>query len=146
VPVGLPIDPQNASQTPTTDVKKEGTGELPSLPQDSGSTSPNFELEIQDSNGDITKSLQKQKETIEKKERTLASLDSDDINSDLDDSDEEDLGSDDEGDDPEGMIILCLYEKVLRVKNKWKCNLKDGIANINGRDYAFAKGTGESEW
>lgn len=126
-------------QPGSSDVKKEDSAPIP---QDSA----NFELDIQDTNGDVAKSLQKQRENIVKKERTLASLDSDDINSDLDDSDEEDLGSDEEGDDAEGMIILCLYEKVLRVKNKWKCNLKDGIANINGKDYAFAKGTGESEW
>ncbi|CAM9021369.1 unnamed protein product [Wickerhamomyces anomalus] len=141
---GLSTDPQNITEASsiTSDVKKENSA-VP-IPQES--TTGNFELELQGSNGDIAKSLQKQKENIEKKERTLASLDSDDINSDLDDSDEEDLGSDEDGDDAEGMIILCLYEKVLRVKNKWKCNLKDGVANINGKDYAFAKGTGESEW
>jgi transcription initiation factor TFIIA large subunit len=32
------------------------------------------------------------------------------------------------------------------VKNKRKCNLKDGIMNLNGRDYLFHKATGEFEW
>lgn len=71
--------------------------------------------------------------------------DSDDINSDLDDGLESEK-SDDEDGDQEGQIMLCLYDKVQRVKNKWKSNLKEGIANINGRDYVFQKATGESEW
>ncbi|WPK27639.1 hypothetical protein PUMCH_005036 [Australozyma saopauloensis] len=70
--------------------------------------------------------------------------DSDDINSDLDD----DLDSEksDEEAEQEGQIMLCLYDKVQRVKNKWKCTLKEGIANIDGRDYVFQRANGESEW
>lgn len=71
--------------------------------------------------------------------------DSDDINSDLDDGLESEK-SDEEDGDQEGQIMLCLYDKVQRVKNKWKSNLKEGVANINGRDYVFQKATGESEW
>lgn len=63
----------------------------------------------------------------------------DEIGSDLDDSD------DDEGDGSEDMI-LCLYDKVQRVKNKWKCVLRDGVASIGGRDYLFSKCNGEFEW
>ncbi|KAL1930345.1 hypothetical protein VTP01DRAFT_10507 [Rhizomucor pusillus] len=68
----------------------------------------------------------------------------DDINSDLDDSDDAD-------DDPDGgeeieHIILCLYDKVSRTKNKWKCVLKDGIMLINGRDYLFHRSNGDFEW
>jgi hypothetical protein len=32
--------------------------------------------------------------------------------------------------------------QVARVKNKWKCVLKDGMIHINGKDYLFAKCTG----
>ncbi|EEQ40844.1 Transcription factor IIA, alpha/beta subunit family protein [Clavispora lusitaniae] len=71
--------------------------------------------------------------------------DSDDINSDLDDELDSEK-SDDEDADQEGQIMLCLYDKVQRVKNKWKCNLKEGIANIEGRDFVFQRATGESEW
>lgn len=110
----------------------------PEVKDENEKLAPNFELEIDTTHSKLNKEV--------KRERTLASLDSDDINSDLDDSDEDDHGSDEDGDEAEGMIIMCLYEKVLRVKNKWKCNLKDGIANINGKDYVFAKATGESEW
>lgn len=59
----------------------------------------------------------------------------DEIGSDLDDSD------DDDGDGSEDMI-LCLYDKVQRVKNKWKCVLRDGVASIGGRDYLFSKCNG----
>lgn len=61
--------------------------------------------------------------------------DKDEIGSDLDDSDDDDAeGTDD--------MILCLYDKVQRVKNKWKCVLRDGIASIGGRDYLFSKCNG----
>lgn len=43
-------------------------------------------------------------------------------------------------------MILCQYEKVTRIKNKWKCVLKDGIVNINGKDYIFNRATGDFEW
>ncbi|EGW35399.1 uncharacterized protein SPAPADRAFT_58617 [Spathaspora passalidarum NRRL Y-27907] len=71
--------------------------------------------------------------------------DSDDINSDLDDEFDSER-SDEEDGDQEGQIMLCLYDKVQRIKNKWKSNLKEGIANIDGKDYVFHKATGESEW
>lgn len=71
---------------------------------------------------------------------------SDDINSDLDDSEDDINSAGEEDDDDGGMIMLCLYDKVQRVKNKWKYVLKDGIANINGKDYVFSRGSGESEW
>lgn len=71
--------------------------------------------------------------------------DSDDINSDLDDELDSEK-SDDEETELEGQIMLCLYDKVQRVKNKWKCNLKEGVANIDGKDFVFQRATGESEW
>lgn len=70
--------------------------------------------------------------------------DEDAINSDLDDSDDN-SGSDDE-DDEGNNVILCVYDKVQRVKNKWKCVLKDGLLTVGGRDYVFHKATGEYEW
>ncbi|XP_048340584.1 transcription initiation factor IIA subunit 1 [Sphaerodactylus townsendi] len=33
-----------------------------------------------------------------------------------------------------------------RSKNKWKFHLKDGIMNLNGRDYVFSKAIGDAEW
>ena len=62
--------------------------------------------------------------------------DEDAINSDLDDTDDE---IDKEQDDNEdlGETMLCLYDKVQRVKNKWKCTLKDGILTTNQKEYVF---------
>ncbi|KAF7525351.1 hypothetical protein G7054_g11112 [Neopestalotiopsis clavispora] len=70
--------------------------------------------------------------------------DEDAINSDLDDSD--DNAEDDDDDDDGGQIMLCMYDKVQRVKNKWKCVLKDGVLSVNGKDYVFHKASGEYEW
>ncbi|KAI0874908.1 transcription factor IIA, alpha/beta subunit [Hypoxylon argillaceum] len=70
--------------------------------------------------------------------------DEDAINSDLDDPD--DNVEENEDDEEGGQIMLCMYDKVQRVKNKWKCVLKDGVLNVNGKDYVFHKATGEFEW
>ncbi|KMU72100.1 hypothetical protein CISG_00409 [Coccidioides immitis RMSCC 3703] len=58
--------------------------------------------------------------------------DEDAINSDLDDPD--DLLDDPEGDDAVGQVMLCTYDKVQRVKSKWKCTLKDGILTTGGKE------------
>ena len=61
-------------------------------------------------------------------------LDEDAINSDLDDPD--DNAVDETGDDGnEGEVMLCTYDKVARVKNKWKCTLKDGVLTTGGKEY-----------
>ncbi|KAI9839402.1 MAG: transcription factor IIA subunit alpha [Sclerophora amabilis] len=71
--------------------------------------------------------------------------DADAINSDLDDP-EENLDENPEEDEQLSPIMLCMYDKVQRVKNKWKCVLKDGVLSVNGREYVFHKATGEFEW
>jgi transcription initiation factor TFIIA large subunit len=43
-------------------------------------------------------------------------------------------------------VIVCQYDKITRIKNKWKFHLKDGIMNINGKDYLFSKANGDAEW
>lgn len=68
------------------------------------------------------------------------------INSDLDDSDEDAQGNMGDDDEDEGDAILCTYDKVQRVKNKWKCTLKDGVMIVDGKDWVFHKGQGEFEW
>lgn len=72
--------------------------------------------------------------------------DSDAINSDLDDPDDDAIAADADEDDDAGDSILCTYDKVQRVKNKWKCTLKDGVLNTGGREWLFHKGMGEFEW
>lgn len=54
------------------------------------------------------------------------------INSDLDDSEDENaLEATDEQTD---QVMLCTYDKVQRVKNKWKCTLKDGILRVDNNE------------
>lgn len=72
--------------------------------------------------------------------------DSEEINSDLDDSDTDGEEEDQEGALGETDIVFCTYDKVARVKNKWKCVLKDGMIHVNNKDYLFAKCTCEFEW
>lgn len=67
------------------------------------------------------------------------------INSDLDDP-EDDLDGADGSDDETLDYMLCTYDKVQRVKNKWKCTLKDGILTTNKKEYLFHKANGEFEW
>lgn len=42
--------------------------------------------------------------------------------------------------------FLLFTPQIHRSKNKWKFHLKDGIMNLNGRDYVFSKAIGDAEW
>ncbi|XP_053330297.1 stonin-2-like [Spea bombifrons] len=66
---------------------------------------------------------------------------------------EEPLNSEDDVSDEEGQelfdtenVVVCQYDKIHRSKNRWKFHLKDGIMNLNGRDYVFSKAIGDAEW
>jgi len=70
-----------------------------------------------------------------------------------DGADEEPLGSGDDisDEDPSDLfntanVVVCQYDKITRARNKWKFHLKDGIMNLNGKDYVFQRATGEAEW
>ncbi len=77
-------------------------------------------------------------------------------NSELDEDDDDDLdevkregseGDPEADEDPDlDDLVLCQYDKVTRIKNKWKCMMKAGMMRLNGRDYVFHKGLGELEW
>ncbi|KIY50150.1 hypothetical protein FISHEDRAFT_71766 [Fistulina hepatica ATCC 64428] len=74
-------------------------------------------------------------------------VDDDEINSDLDDSDDSDAGDEDPDENHPSVavdnnIVFCTYDKVARVKNKWKIVLKDGMIHVQGKDYLFAKCNG----
>ena len=43
-------------------------------------------------------------------------------------------------------VVVCQWDKIGRARNKWKFHLKDGIMNLNGKDYVFQKAIGEAEW
>merc|ERR1711872_761713 len=83
--------------------------------------------------------------------------DDDDIDPDGEDEDEgaeeEPLGSEDDISDEDASelfetenVVVCQYDKISRTRNKWKFNLKDGIMNLNGKDYVFSRAHGEAEW
>lgn len=154
-----PVD--NGLQIPTI-IPSEDTGGLmlPNLNQTDGT----FEFTVHSDMADEMWKSIKEKSSAEKKLILSRSVlkqndgaddddeddsdifnDSDDINSDLDEGLESEKSDNDDA-DQEDQIMLCLYDKVQRVKNKWKSNLKEGIANINGKDYVFQKATGECEW
>ncbi|KAK9387135.1 transcription factor IIA, alpha/beta subunit-domain-containing protein [Lipomyces mesembrius] len=71
--------------------------------------------------------------------------DSDAINSDLDDPEDEIHSQGDENEGSDAMM-LCLYDRVTRVKNIWKCDFRDGAVHVNGIDYLFETAKGEFEW
>lgn len=41
---------------------------------------------------------------------------------------------------------MIFFKQINRNKNKWKFHLKDGIMNLNGKDFVFQKATGDAEW
>lgn len=60
--------------------------------------------------------------------------DVDAITSDLDDPDDNNIVGEEE-EEENGQIMVCTYDKVARVKNKWKCTLKDGVLTTGGKEY-----------
>ncbi|KAH8922423.1 TFIIA-domain-containing protein [Atractiella rhizophila] len=70
-------------------------------------------------------------------------LDDEEIGSDLDEPDDDEI---EDNDGYVGDMAIALYDKVQRVKNKWKITLKDGVVNVKGKDYIFSKCSGEFEW
>jgi hypothetical protein len=43
-------------------------------------------------------------------------------------------------------MLLCLYDKVHRVRNKWRCHLKNGILRVYGREFCLNKLSGDFDW
>ena len=68
----------------------------------------------------------------EEKDELFGDEDDDAINSDLDDPDDNEIEEQDDGEPKQ--IMLCTYDKVQRVKNKWKCTLRDGVLNSGGKE------------
>ncbi|KAL8260401.1 hypothetical protein R6Q59_028354 [Mikania micrantha] len=74
----------------------------------------------------------------------------------LDDDEEEPLNENDDDDDLDDVdqgdelntqhLVLAQFDKVTRAKNRWRCNLKDGIMHINNKDVLFNKATGEFDF
>ncbi len=43
-------------------------------------------------------------------------------------------------------LILCQYEKISRVRTRWRGILRSGIVHINHADYCFSKATTDFDW
>lgn len=120
----------------------------PALPKPERSTPPDSRL------GSTSES--KHPSTSPSKRSDKIDRNTDEINSDLDDSEDEADAADVEdnenggggpsGTNNPGDLVIALYDKVQRVKNKWKITLKDGIVSVEGKDYVFHKCNGEFEW
>lgn len=133
VPTSSPGQPTAASATPRKIPQVDG----PSDDSDDSASPPPFAPRSQHPS---LPQPQSQSST------SSAPNESEAINSDLDDSDTEAEDDTEDGNVGDTDIVFCTYDKVARVKNKWKCILKDGMIHINGKDYLFQKCTGEFEW
>ncbi|KAI5069987.1 hypothetical protein GOP47_0014330 [Adiantum capillus-veneris] len=59
-----------------------------------------------------------------------------------DDDDVDDFNDNDQQSTTDNLVVA-QFEKVTKVKGKWKCILKDGIMQLNKKDYLFSKANGE---
>lgn len=67
----------------------------------------------------------------------------DELGSDLDDEDEEVEAMVDENIND---LILCQYEKISRVRTRWRGVLRAGIVHVNGSDYCFSRANTDFDW
>ncbi|KPP72125.1 general transcription factor IIA, 1, 19/37kDa-like, partial [Scleropages formosus] len=68
-----------------------------------------------------------------------------DTSSEEDDEEEDEYDEDEDDDKDKDGGEDGQVEEIHRSKNKWKFHLKDGIMNLNGRDYVFSKAIGDAE-
>lgn len=64
----------------------------------------------------------------------------------LDSNDLSESDCDIESEEPTKNIMLCLFDKVTRVKDKRRCTLKHGFLTIGRTDYTFNIANGDLEW
>jgi transcription initiation factor TFIIA large subunit len=67
----------------------------------------------------------------------------DELGSDLDDEDELEGEVDDENITD---LILCQYEKISRVRTRWRGVLRAGIIHIGGSDFCFSRSNTDFDW
>ncbi|KAL8622985.1 hypothetical protein ACOMHN_027106 [Nucella lapillus] len=126
-PIAAAVNPAPANLGPTRIVQLDGTA-------DDGSSSSEDEDFDNDDNDDDNDEDQNEDEAEEgEEEEPLNSGD------DVSEEDPTELFDADS-------VIVCQYDKINRIKNKWKFNLKDGIMNLNGKDFVFQRATGDAEW
>ncbi|XP_038607516.1 uncharacterized protein LOC119932422 [Tachyglossus aculeatus] len=93
------------------------------------------------SNGDSTSGSSSSSDGGEQEDPQLDVVEEDPLNSG-DDVSEQDVPDLFETDN----VIVCQYDKIHRSKNRWKFYLKDGVMCFGGKDYVFARATGDAEW
>ncbi|KAI9765195.1 MAG: transcription factor IIA subunit alpha, partial [Candelina submexicana] len=114
VPLAERPKPAKISKRKSTD-----PATTPSLPSASSSSAPQVSRYDGGDESDDGNKLGLKDEEAKYQER-----DEDAINSDLDDPNAPISGDEEE---EITQFMLCTYDKVQRVKNKWKCTLKDGV-------------------
>ncbi|XP_071007219.1 transcription initiation factor IIA subunit 1-like isoform X8 [Oncorhynchus clarkii lewisi] len=137
---------QQQIQQQVQQVQQVQGGAAPGVPQQQQQQPPMM-LQV-DGAGDTSSEEEDEEEEYDEEEDEEKEKDGEDgqveeepLNSEDDVSDEEDQ----ELFDTEN-VVVCQYDKIHRSKNKWKFHLKDGIMNLNGRDYVFSKAIGDAEW
>lgn len=75
----------------------------------------------------------------------------DDLTSDEDEDDDEIIDSEEEEDPDTNNQLLCVYQKVKRVRKAagwdvYSCDFKSGMLQLDGKDYLFGDCHGEFEW
>ncbi|XP_052380101.1 transcription initiation factor IIA subunit 1-like isoform X2 [Oncorhynchus keta] len=135
---------QQQIQQQVQQVQQVQGGAAPGVPQQQ--QQPPMMLQV-DGAGDTSSEDEDEEEEYDEEEDEEKEKDGEDgqveeepLNSEDDVSDEEDQ----ELFDTEN-VVVCQYDKIHRSKNKWKFHLKDGIMNLNGRDYVFSKAIGDAE-
>ncbi|XP_037934511.1 transcription initiation factor IIA subunit 1-like [Teleopsis dalmanni] len=58
----------------------------------------------------------------------------------------DDISDDESTDLDTENVIVCQYDKITHLRNKWKFYLRSGIMNIAGKDYVFQKSNGSAIW
>ncbi|XP_059369110.1 transcription initiation factor IIA subunit 1 [Carassius carassius] len=142
----MAVQPEQGAAHPQTQPQAQAPQQQPQQTQ--ASQQPPMVLQV-DGAGDTSSEEDEEEEEYdededEDKEKDGAEdgqVEEEPLNSGDDVSDEEDQ----ELFDTEN-VVVCQYDKIHRSKNKWKFHLKDGIMNLNGRDYVFSKAIGDAEW
>lgn len=67
----------------------------------------------------------------------------DELNSDLDD---EEADAEEVDDEVVGDLVLCQYEKIHRVRSRWRGVLRSGIIHVADSDLCFNRSTIDLEW
>lgn len=122
----------------TTNISAVGASSRPKRHEDSDPDALNSDLDSSSSEGEpvIRRSASSQDQSSSSSHKN-----SNNNNSNTGDADSEEGGA-----NLKENILLCLYEKVHRTRNKWRCVFKEGILHLDGQEYCLNKINGEFEW